>query len=60
MLGFFGPATEEVQSIEEQDTWKSRLYGWFSMKLPLRCTSSTGSTEDLALPFQAGICSQQK
>ena len=27
MLGFFGPAAEEVQSIEEQDIWYGKLYG---------------------------------
>ena len=27
MLGFFGPTTDEVQSIEEQDIWKRKLDG---------------------------------
>ena len=51
MLGLDGPATEEVQSMEEQGTWmKISLCHDKRMnkKQPLRCTSSTGSIENLA------------
>ena len=32
MLGRVGPATEEVQSIEEQGTWYRKFFDWLGLE----------------------------
>ena len=56
--GWEGPAIEEAQSIEEQDTWNKKvgLAINISWDPPLTDNSSKGNTEDLARCCPKGNC----
>ena len=59
MLGSLGPETEDVQSMDEQETLDEQLR-WMMMnqiEIPLSHTSATGSTGNLAPQFSRDICS---
>ena len=58
MLGSLGPETEDLQSIEEQDTFDEQIRRLKKIiRRPLSHTSATGSTGNLGPQFSEYICS---